>query len=357
MTRLQQIASRRQQLLTADLIDRVTAIREATVANLPELTTKLQETLTGKLATVYSAKDQNEAAKILTGLLQGQQQIARAYSNTLAEINFDAMMAAQGTKIHLTRLEEIVQAQRKLPDSGHPHFPTLTVNQEEIVQSLQEFSQLSQADAPELRQAAAAKIKDNILQCEYGVTGVNSLVAENGVMILAEEEGNVRAVSNLPYRHVAVVGLDKMNWSAEDCMAVLQATAICGAGRRTPTYFSLIAGPSRTADIEFRMAYGMHGPKEVHIILLDNGRLALRDQGAGAALKCINCGSCYESCATLAQQQDWRNVVLSPKGLALGIVQGRISPVKGKETMPDFTCPVGLSPAIVLRTLGEVRPV
>jgi L-lactate utilization protein LutB len=129
-----------------------------------------------------------------------------------------------------------------------------------------------------------------VVQSEFGITGVDCLVAEHWAMVLAEEEGDLRAVSNLPYQHVAVAGLEQLVNSAEEAVALVQAASIFAAGRLSPTYVSFIAGPSRTGDIEFRIAYGMHGPKEVHVILLDNGRRALRDRGAGSLLKCIDCG-------------------------------------------------------------------
>jgi len=226
-----------------------------------------------------------------------------------------------------------------------------------LVEGLRRFTGKSEEkSASELSRSANEKIRECIIKSEYGITGVDCVVAENGVLVMAEDQGNVRAVSNLPYRHVAVVGLEEIVASAEDAAALVQAASIFGAGRITPTYVSFVAGPSRTADIEFRMAYGMHGPKEVHVILLDNGRLEIRNQGAGALLKCINCGSCYDSCAELAQSQQWKDVTLTPKTLALALAQRRLAPAKQKLEISEFTCPVGLSAAEVGDALVRIQP-
>lgn len=356
MNRLQQIAIKRQELISeGDLAKRVAAIRENAVANMPALTAKATETLEQKLAKVYPAKDAKEAADIVLNLLKDERRVARAYSNTLAEIEFEKALAGRGVAVNPTRLEEIVAREMGLPASGHPHLVTLDQSAATIGEGLKRFTGRQDVAAAEMVRLAHEKVKETILGCEYGVTGANCLVAENGVLVLAEDEGNVRAVSNLPYKHLVVVGIEKAVMSAEEAMAVVQAQAVYGAGRITPTYYSLIAGPSRTADIEFRMAYGMHGPKEVHVVLLDNGRTAMRDQGAGALLKCINCGACYEACASLANQQGWNSVVHSPKEFALGLVQGKLA-LSGQPKMAEFPCPVGLAANTVIDGLRKIEP-
>lgn len=358
MNRLKEIENRRNKLIESnrDLIEKVTAIRENAIANLPAMIGNAKETLEAKLAKVYLASDEAEAAKILESILKSEKQVARSFSNTLTEIKFDTVMTNMGIKVNLTRLEEVVKDEKGLPYSGHPHMVNIDLAPESIKEALQKFTNKQEALSPaELTSLAREQVKESILSCEYGVTGANSVVAENGIIVLTEDEGNVRAVSNLPYRHIAIIGIDKVDQSVEDAMLVMKAVSIFGAGQISPTYFSLIAGPSRTADIEFKMAYGMHGPKEVYIILLDNGRSSILKQGAGELLKCINCGACYQSCADLASKQNWQDTVLSPKGLALGIAQGKLAPMKAMEEMSGFTCPVGLSPNEVTAKLSMLK--
>jgi L-lactate utilization protein LutB len=339
-----------------DLASRATAVRERALENLPALAEKATQTLTGKKCIVYQAKDKAEAATILSSILQNQEQVVRTYSKTLREIGFDGLMSGQGTAVKLSRIEEIVWASQGSSFLGHPRLPQWDLSAQEIEAALRRFVAAQGDLSPQrLKEAVHRRIKDDILHCGYGVTGADSVVAENGVLVLAEDEGDGRAVSNLPYHHVAVVGLEKLTWLAEDAVTLAQTTAIYGTGRNTPNYCSLIAGPSRTADIEFRMAYGMHGPKEVHVILLDNGRSALRDQGLGDLLKCIDCGSCYSECAALAANCKWSEVVLTPKGIALGLVQGRLAPLSSALAMSDFVCPVGLDAKGVVDRLTQVK--
>jgi L-lactate utilization protein LutB len=125
MSRLEQIASCRDALLKdyPDLASRATAIRETAVANLPVLAEKATQSLTGKKCIAYQAKDKAEAATILSGILQKQEQVVRTYSKTLREIGFDELMSSQGTAVKLSRMEEIVWADQGSSFRGHPRLP------------------------------------------------------------------------------------------------------------------------------------------------------------------------------------------------------------------------------------------
>jgi L-lactate utilization protein LutB len=118
----------------------------------------------------------------------------------------------------------------------------------------------------------------------------------------------------------------------------------------------LISGPSRTGDIEMRIAYGMHGPKEVYVILLDNGRQHLVEKGFGELLTCIDCGSCFESMSILAEQNGWTGIPLTTKGIALGIVQGVLPTPKKEQSAADFDCPVAISAAQLGSILSRIEP-
>ena len=74
--------------------------------------------------------------------------------------------------------------------------------------------------------------------------------------------------SNLPYKHVAVAGLEQLVGSAEEAVALVQAASIFATGRIAPTYISFIAGPSRTGDIERILVLGAHGPKKLTIFCI-----------------------------------------------------------------------------------------
>jgi len=362
MKTLQDIAERRKTLLKAypDLAAQVAAIRANSVKNLGQLLTRGVDTLKDKGCHVYVAENAEEARKAIKNLLSGQDRIVRTHSNTLREISFDAALVEYGIRVLNSHIGEIIsEFVHREPDSfsgRHPFLPYFSLSREEATGALRKFvNSKGDLDAQGLNDAAHRKIKEYILECEFGATGANGIAAENGTLIIAEDEGNCRSVSNLPCRHLAVAGIEKMAHSVEDSLKTLQCQCVYGLGKAAPTYYSLISGPSRTGDIEFRITFGMHGPEEVHVVILDNGRRSLVDQGLGDVLKCIDCGACFETIASLAGRNGWEGIPLTPKSIALAIVQGKLPRPQAELSLPPFTCPVEIDHLWLGRILPRIH--
>jgi len=92
-------------------------------------------------------------------------------------------------------------------------------------------------------------------------------VAETGSLLLISGEGRSRLVSLLPRIHVALIRKENLVPAMRDMQAILEVEHREGrAGDASCLTF--ITGPSRSADIEFVLARGVHGPGEVHVILI-----------------------------------------------------------------------------------------
>ena len=74
-------------------------------------------------------------------------------------------------------------------------------------------------------------------------------------------------VSLVPPVHVAVVRADDLIESLDDLM-LFRRLEYHRNGGDMGSYLNFITGPSRTADIEQTIVVGVHGPKEVHLVLL-----------------------------------------------------------------------------------------
>lgn len=349
MKQLERIALEREAILAnhPDLCVGVSEARGEMVAHLDELLALAKETLTEKGDRVYFADDLAEAQAILLDLTKGQSHLVRTRNTEFWEIGFDQLMASRGIEVLLTDLAEILSKEAGIEGHHHPSLSNLEgLSQEAIVKLLQSYLGGDAISDPRaLAKLAHHKIRTNVLNSDYGLTGIDGIIAENGTLILAENEGNGRAVSNLPYRHIVVAGYERLYRRAEEGLLGIQATQIVGLARDNATYYSLISGPSRTADIEFRMAYGMHGPLEVHVILLDHGRRDLIKKGCGNLLKCLDCGGCYLPLVQLAKENQWPNTLLTVKNLGLMATRGEIEGKRGLQEMGDFFCPVGISKA------------
>ena len=103
-------------------------------------------------------------------------------------------------------------------------------------------------------------------QSAAGVTGANFAIAETGTIALESTDETVRLATTLPTRHFVI--LDPKKIVADGQAAIPHVRQL---HEKTPQNFlAYITGPSRTADIERVLTIGVHGPKELHILLLEN---------------------------------------------------------------------------------------
>ena len=97
-----------------------------------------------------------------------------------------------------------------------------------------------------------------------GVTGVNFALADTGSLVLDSTAESLRLATTLPERHFAL--LDPCKILTDSLAAV---PYLRGFHERAPrNYLAYITGPSRTADIERVLTIGVHGPRELHVLLL-----------------------------------------------------------------------------------------
>jgi L-lactate dehydrogenase complex protein LldF len=95
-------------------------------------------------------------------------------------------------------------------------------------------------------------------------------------------------VTNLPPIHVAVIGIEKIAPTWDDAAVWLSLLARSATGQPLSIYTSFITGSARPEDPD--------GPKEMHIVLLDNRRSSLIGTNYEEALQCIRCGACLNVC-------------------------------------------------------------
>ncbi len=103
---------------------------------------------------------------------------------------------------------------------------------------------------------------ENAADADVGITEADALVAASGTLVLGAAAGRRRVTSLLPRIHVAVATADRL---VPDLAAALRAVAAAGVGGACTT---LVTGPSRTADIEKKLVVGVHGPCELHVIIV-----------------------------------------------------------------------------------------
>lgn len=143
-------------------------------------------------------------------------------------------------------------------------------------------------DIPTLTATARRVLREVFLTADAGVSGVNFGVAETGTLVLVTNEGNGRLCTTVPPVHIALMGIERLVPTLDDLALFLSLLPRSATGQKLSVYTSLIHSPRRADDAD--------GPRERHLILVDNGRRAMRDSPLAEALSCIRCGACLNIC-------------------------------------------------------------
>ncbi|HEX8888664.1 MAG TPA: lactate utilization protein [Pyrinomonadaceae bacterium] len=109
-----------------------------------------------------------------------------------------------------------------------------------------------------------------LFDCDAGVTSAQWAIAETGTLVLESDEERHRLASLVPPVHIAMIEAARIRQTLGE---VLQRLDEKGRERLSRTV-TFITGPSRTSDIELTLAIGVHGPRELHVIILEG----LRDE-------------------------------------------------------------------------------
>jgi L-lactate dehydrogenase complex protein LldG len=109
---------------------------------------------------------------------------------------------------------------------------------------------------------------EDVATADAGITGCDWAIAATGTLVLSSGGGKPRMASLLPPVHIAIVPTRKLVPRLEDYIAAQRAGRL-GVFRRSSA-ITLITGCSRTSDIEMHPVFGVHGPLELHVILIDD---------------------------------------------------------------------------------------
>ena len=113
--------------------------------------------------------------------------------------------------------------------------------------------------------AGRQALREKTLEAAVGVTGVDYAVAETGSAVIVARPGIARLASLLPPVHVAVVTSGQVLPGLDELFVLRRRDMLRRPGR---DYMNVISGPSRSADIEYTLVTGVHGPGEVHLVLV-----------------------------------------------------------------------------------------
>lgn len=113
-------------------------------------------------------------------------------------------------------------------------------------------------------------LRQAMIEADMGVSGVDYAIAETGTLVLVASVDVPRNATALPPIHVAVMRPERLVPSLEAATALLKQRLLSENGAWASSCVTFITGPSRTADIEQSLTIGVHGPGEVHVVVVED---------------------------------------------------------------------------------------
>ena len=272
------------------------AIKDAALLGLDSELKRLEAAVTAAGGHVHWANDGDEACSIVAAVARshGIDELVKVKSIATDEIGLNERLAAEGILAVETDLAElIIQLDDDFP--SHILVPAIHRNRAEIRDIFRRELGLDDlTDEPEaLAEAARLHLRTKFLSARMGVSGANFAVAETGSVCVFESEGNGRMCTTLPEVLLTVMGVEKIVPSWRDMEVFLQLLPRSSTGERMNPYTSVWSGAA---------AAGGDGPREFHLVLIDNGRVrTLADEVGRQALRCIRCSACLNVCPVYAR--------------------------------------------------------
>ena len=213
-----------------ELVRYITRSKEDAVSKLDSLLANVCKELEENKMKCYLAETREEARRIVGEIVGSGKLVFKSFALTLEECGLGEHLVAMGNDVYDTE------------------FPGLA-------------SELGEG-------ITMSAYREKVERADFGITDAASLSVNPGALFLLPRSGLERIISMAPPKHIAVVGMDQIVRSYEDGFRVVELAMRLDK----LNYAGVVGGPSKTGDIEKKVVYGAHGPREVHVILLNDGR-------------------------------------------------------------------------------------
>ncbi|WP_254533306.1 LUD domain-containing protein [Natrinema gelatinilyticum] len=335
------------------------AIKEDSIERLPELVEQLTETVEENGGTVYVADNANDANEYIRSVVDDRdaERVVKSKSMTSEELEVNDALKADGIDVVETDLGEwVLQVADEAP--SHIVAPAIHKSREAIAELFnRRFApEVPLENAEELTRFAREKLGEQIVDAEVGLTGANFLTADTGTMALVTSEGNARKTVAATDTQITVAGVEKIIPTVEDLHPFIELIGRSGTGQDITSYVSLLTPPVKTPVVDFEddktPLSEFDADREFHLVLVDNGRLAMReDEHLRETLYCIRCSACSNSCANF---QSVGGHAFGGETYSGGIATGWEAGIEGLDVAAEFNdlctgctrcvnaCPVGI---------------
>ncbi|MEW6623454.1 MAG: L-lactate dehydrogenase (quinone) large subunit LdhH [Bacillota bacterium] len=280
-----------------ELRGQISHLKSSAASKAEELAKQFEMNIVKRGGHVYRASDGSDVVDILTGIAnkRGAKVCVKAKSMATEEIHLNEQMKDVLEMVETDLGEWIIQQVGEKP--SHMVMPAIHLSKERCAEIFSgALGKRVEPDISLMVKLARQTLRDKFLNSDIGITGCNIAVAETGTIVLFTNEGNGRLTTTLPPVHVAILGYEKLVPNFKDIGPIAKALPKSATAQPLTSYVTMVTGPGPTLENGI-------GPnivdKELHVIILDNGRKALlQDPVFKEITQCIRCASCLNVCPT-----------------------------------------------------------
>lgn len=312
------IGAKRNKLVADDpnwekKCEKAASIRDHVLDNLDFYVKQFAEAAIDRGTHVHFAPAGEDAVNEIIDIIKktGEKSVVKSKSMMTEEIGLNHALEAQGIHpIETDCAENILQTAEQNP--SHIVVPALHLDRTHIAEVYRKKYGYTGTDDPhEITHFLRKLLRPKFLGAHVGITGCNFGVAQTGTCTLVTNEGNARMVSGLPETLIIVMGIDRIvpDLPSLDLMNGLLVRSAVGA--KMTSSFTLNTGHRASDEGD--------GPRQTHIVLIDNGRSRLLNGPYQKMLRCIRCGACMNICPVYRQitGHGYGSIYPGPMGIVL----------------------------------------
>lgn len=260
---------------------------------------------------VLFASDADEARKMILSIVREKnaKNVVKVKSMTTEEIELNAFLEKNGVEAVETDLGElIIQIDGERP--SHIVKPAIHRRRDDIARSFEKHGIAPYDEEPTHITLNARKyLREKYFAADVVISGANYVLAEEGAIVLATNEGNSRFSMAGAKTHIAIAGFEKVIPSARELAVFLNLLGRSATGQHSTVYTDFVRGAGAAKN----------SPSEMYMIFLDNGRSKILSGEFAEILKCMRCGACMNRCPVfrLVGGHAYRAVYPGPLGIVL----------------------------------------
>ncbi len=304
----------------AALRERGADIRRETLRDMAGYLDQLCASLEVNGAVVHRVSTPEEAREAIGRVARdhGVSLVAKSKSMATEEIHLTSYLNGLGIDVVETDLGEyIVQAAGQRP--SHIVGPALHLSRDDVTQLFGDLNGAPVSDRPDdLAAFARARLRADFKAAQMGICGVNFAAADTGTLVVVTNEGNADMVTSQPDVVVAVMPIEKVIPRLSDVGVLVPLLSDTANKQPVTTYQTWLNGP-RDPDA------GGDGPRELHVVIFDNGRSDVLGTPLEEVLCCIRCGNCQFACPvfrTMGGGHGYASIYGGPIGAVLSPIIG-----------------------------------